>query len=85
MTSNLRPKADRRKKTITSTEAMGIAGREGQEITRADIARKAYELYCARGGQNGSEVDDWLRAERELLNDVVQPRKRSTRKAATLD
>jgi hypothetical protein len=84
MTSNLRSKADRRKKTITDAEAMSIVGR-AQEISRAEIARKAYELYCARGGQNGSEVDDWLRAERELLNAVVEPQKRSTRKTATID
>jgi len=33
---------------------------------REEIARRAYELYVARGGQNGSDVDDWLTAEREV-------------------
>jgi len=33
---------------------------------REEIARRAYELYKARGEQNGSDVDDWLTAEREV-------------------
>lgn len=31
-----------------------------------DIARRAFELFMARGGQHGSHEDDWYRAEREL-------------------
>jgi Protein of unknown function (DUF2934) len=31
-----------------------------------DIARRAYELYERRGGENGRDWDDWLHAEREL-------------------
>ena len=30
------------------------------------IAARAYELYLARGGQSGFELDDWLQAEREI-------------------
>jgi hypothetical protein len=30
------------------------------------IARRAYELYCARGCQHGHDIDDWLTAEREV-------------------
>jgi hypothetical protein len=32
------------------------------------IAKRAYELFLARGGQNGHDLDDWLQAERELLD-----------------
>ena len=35
-------------------------------VTDSDIARRAYDLYVARGCENGHDVDDWLRAEREL-------------------
>jgi outer membrane protein TolC len=35
-------------------------------ISEADIARRAFELYCARGRADGHDVDDWLTAEREL-------------------
>lgn len=30
------------------------------------IRRRAHELYLERGGQPGSALDDWLRAEREV-------------------
>lgn len=32
------------------------------------IARRAYELYLARGGEHGRDIEDWLRAENELAN-----------------
>jgi hypothetical protein len=31
------------------------------------IHRRAYELYVLRGNQTGSEIDDWLQAEEEIL------------------
>lgn len=31
------------------------------------IRRRAYELYVERGNQSGSELDDWLQAEDEIL------------------
>jgi len=30
------------------------------------IARRAHEIYEARGGQDGKDLDDWLQAEREV-------------------
>jgi hypothetical protein len=30
------------------------------------IAKRAYELYLARGSEPGHETEDWLRAEAEL-------------------
>lgn len=32
----------------------------------SDVARRAFELYCERGCQDGHDVQDWLQAEREL-------------------
>ena len=32
----------------------------------SDIARRAYDLYQARGSQPGHDVDDWMQAEQEL-------------------
>ena len=40
------------------------------EVTDGDIARRAFELYCARGQQHGHDMDDWLGAERELRTGV---------------
>jgi len=31
-----------------------------------EIRRRAYEIYLERGGGPGDELDDWMRAEREL-------------------
>ena len=31
-----------------------------------EIATRAYEIYLARGGSHGADVEDWLQAEREL-------------------
>ena len=30
------------------------------------IAARAYELYLARGGADGKDIDDWLKAEQDL-------------------
>jgi Protein of unknown function (DUF2934) len=35
-------------------------------IQEEDIARRAFELYEARGCQNGHDLEDWLQAEQEL-------------------
>jgi hypothetical protein len=63
------PKAARRRSdnvlTMPSTEpptAVPLAS----EISQGDIARRAFELYCDRGRQDGHDVDDWLNAQREL-------------------
>jgi len=31
------------------------------------VRQKAYELYVKRGNESGSELDDWLQAEQEIL------------------
>jgi hypothetical protein len=35
-------------------------------VSVGDIARRAYDLYLARGCEPGHDVDDWIQAEREL-------------------
>jgi hypothetical protein len=34
------------------------------------MARRAYELYGERGYRDGSALDDWLEAEREILSQI---------------
>ena len=43
-----------------------LAANQSANLPDHDIARRAYELYCERGCQHGHDLDDWLRAEREL-------------------
>ncbi len=42
---------------------------ETQQL-RLAIARRAYELFEARGREHGHDLEDWLRAESELLRPV---------------
>ncbi|TKS60617.1 MAG: hypothetical protein EWM72_01167 [Nitrospira sp.] len=37
--------------------------------TPEEIERRAYDIFLARGGTGGNAVDDWLQAERELLQE----------------
>jgi len=30
------------------------------------VSRRAYDLYLARGGEHGRDLEDWTQAEREL-------------------
>jgi hypothetical protein len=38
----------------------------GNSTRHEEIRLRAYEIYVERGEQPGSELDDWLQAEREL-------------------
>jgi hypothetical protein len=48
----------------TSIEALPLEER---------IRRRAHELYVERGNETGSELDDWLQAEEEVLHSQQQP------------
>ena len=48
---------------------------EVKELLEADVARRAHELYVQRGGEHGHDVEDWLRAEKDLRNPLRQPTK----------
>jgi len=32
------------------------------------IRERAHEIYLQRGGEDGGELDDWLQAEQEILD-----------------
>jgi len=34
------------------------------------IRQRAHEIYLARGGEPGHDLDDWLQAEREILGEA---------------
>ncbi len=50
-----------------SSPAGGKAQTALAHPTREEIELRAYEIYLERAGAPGSELDDWTRAERELL------------------
>jgi hypothetical protein len=67
-TNTAKPKAktDRRKSTKSTTQNPETP-RRTVTVSESEIARRAFEVYCARGGQHGRALDDWLQAERELM------------------
>jgi Protein of unknown function (DUF2934) len=42
-----------------------------REPSREEITRRAYELYLQRRGEQGNDVEDWIRAEKELSDEPV--------------
>jgi hypothetical protein len=52
--------------TMPSVESPTVGAIGSAGVTENDIARRAFELYCDRGREDGHDVDDWLNAEREL-------------------
>ena len=43
--------------------------------TEERIRQRAHELYLQRGDGAGSELDDWLEAERQIMSESEQERK----------
>lgn len=43
------------------------------ESVQDRIARRAYDLFVARGGQHGYHIEDWLKAEKETLAENTTP------------
>jgi hypothetical protein len=54
----------------------------GNSPDPAEIALRAYHIYLERGGAPGYELDDWTRAERELLASNGKPSRKPKSKAA---
>ena len=62
---------------------------ELRESTKDEINHRAYALYLMRGCEQGREVEDWLRAEKELSDEsagepITEERVRSWRVTVSL-
>ena len=75
-----------RNETVRET----VAG--GMHPSHDEISARAYELYMERPVGAGTDVEDWLRAERELLDaqsdrraSLTTTRRRATRLAVEHD
>ena len=66
--------ARRRRDTIIAVPSLNeleprhpVAAAGSVDDTSSDLlARRAFELYSQRGCEHGHDLEDWLRAEREL-------------------
>jgi hypothetical protein len=59
---------------ITVSESVGIAATGSS--TESEIATLAYQLWVDRGRPDGSDQEDWLRAEAMLKNAIASNRER---------
>ena len=57
------PKNERKKRTTTLPRDRS---NDSPRVSESDIAARAFSYYCERGFQDGADLEDWLRAEREL-------------------
>jgi outer membrane protein TolC len=74
------PSKKTRKTTTQHHAAAGLA-----PVAHAEIARRAYELYCARGGHGGDALADWLQAERELTTATTPAAPKRQRKTRSVN
>ena len=65
MAKSAKRKRDDAVTTAVDRSAKSLPNRSAL-VTHRDVARRAYDLYLARGCAHGHDVDDWLQAEREL-------------------
>lgn len=53
-----------------STKTMSMVPQESFGDHEPQVRRRAYELYEQRGRAAGSELQDWLQAESEIIANV---------------
>jgi hypothetical protein len=60
--------------STTTTTPSGTRRRVQRAVVapHEEIARRAYEFFLSRGSEHGRDLDDWLRAERELQPKLLQ-------------
>jgi len=58
------------KRRPTRREAQTDDDRGQADQVRPRIAQRAYELYAQRGHAHGHDREDWLEAERQILNET---------------
>jgi hypothetical protein len=54
-------------KTLTCTNYATHRLRQGTNAVDEEIRRRAYYIFLQKGCQKGHELEDWVRAEQELL------------------
>jgi hypothetical protein len=55
---------------VSASAPDGKAAASKPRPTNAEIAERAHGYFVARGRRHGSHEEDWLRAERELTEDL---------------
>lgn len=55
------------------------------ENIQEKIAGRAFELFAARGGQHGYHIQDWLQAEKEIMDTSITSKKKSAAPAKDVE
>jgi len=63
-------KATKREGVVRASDRTPRRVAQPPTVTESEIARRAYDLYLARGREDGHDVEDWLQAEYELNGSV---------------
>jgi len=67
------------KTAVTSSDTQTpSASHPGPAPSEQEIAARAYEIFLSRGATDGSDLDDWLQAERELTAKINETPKTRT-------
>jgi len=67
---SLREESMKRENRIEGkSEVNGAVPERDDLLVQRRIAMRAYELYSQRGGVDGHAEEDWLQAEREILQE----------------
>ncbi len=65
------------KTKTTSSQAAKKPKRAKTGPTHEEITLRAYHIFLERGSTPGNPLEDWIRAERELSEQAVKPRRKS--------
>ena len=57
---------------ILTKKTPAFATSEALNNIEAQIRLRAYELYEIRGREDGHDLEDWLRAEAEIMGSVIE-------------
>jgi hypothetical protein len=57
-------------RTVTATDAPASLVREA-EVTTEQIAVRAYDIWLSQGRPGGTDLEDWLEAERQLRREAT--------------
>ena len=58
---------------VSPEDQASVATENHRAISKDDVARRAYELFLARGQAEGHDVEDWFEAERQLEAESMAP------------
>jgi hypothetical protein len=61
------PETEAPSKPVSSSSRTSVDSTYSPDLQEA-IRQRAYEIYQQRGGKNGTDMEDWILAEREILD-----------------